>query len=417
MEKGRIHYAWWILFSCCVIFFTGMGVLVNCVGLFFQPVCADLGFTRAQVSLYVTIMNFAMVIALPFAGYIFPKVNIKLILALALGVSSISFALMGTFHHLSSWYINGAVRGICNAFIMYLPLPILIGNWFYKKRGLDLGIALCCSGLAGAIFNPIANTVIVNYGWRVGYAFLGIICAVISLPVVIGLVKYQPSDMGLKPYGYEEGAEENVVAEKEDWSGVSSKQAVKSAAFVVLFFFAGLTSLAAYLSPQLPGYAVSLGYASAVGALMVSCVMVGQLAGKVGLGYLCDKVGVVGATTVGCIAGALGMVLLIMGTKNVSLLYWAAFLFGIGFSLAMVQPPILVRQIFGSKDYSSIFSYVTMGTALIGGLGTYIFGYIFDVTGSFYYAIILCLAVYIVCFFLVMMALSLGKRLRTPASN
>ncbi len=413
MYRGKIHYAWWILFSCCIIFFTGMGVLVNCVGLFFQPVCADLGFTRAQISFYVTIMNLAMVVALPFAGYIFPKVNIKLTLGLALGVSSISFALMGTFHQLSSWYINGAVRGICNAFIMYLPLPLLIGNWFHKKKGLALGIALSCSGLAGAIFNPITNKVIVEYGWRTGYAFLGIICAAIALPVVFFLVKYQPSDIGLKPYGYEENAEGEDAVVTDIWPGLSSKQAVKSAAFAVLFLFAGLTSLAAYLSPQLPGYAVSLGYASAVGALMVSCVMIGQLIGKVGLGYLCDKFGVITSTTVGALSGVAGMILLVMGIHNASLLYWGAFLFGIGFALAMVQPPILVRQIFGSKDYSAIFSYVTMGTAFIGGLGTYIFGYIFDLTGSFYYAIMMCLVVYILSLILMLLAVNLGKSLRT----
>lgn len=416
MYRGRVHYAWWILLSCCVIFFTGMGVLVNCVGLFFQPVCSELGFTRAQISLYVTIMNFAMVVTLPFAGYIFPKINIRVILGLALGVSSLSFALMGTFHQLSSWYINGVVRGICNAFIMYLPLPLLVGNWFHKKKGLALGIALSMSGLAGAIFNPLANMVIVNYGWRVGYAFLGLTCAAISLPVILLLVRYRPSDMGLKPYGYEENPADEVAKTKEDWAGLSSKQAVKSAAFIVLFIFAGLTSLAAYLSPQLPGYAVSLGYTSAVGAFIVSCAMIGQLTGKVGLGYLCDKIGVVGSTAAGCFCGAAGMVLLIMGTKNVNLLYGGAFLFGIGFALAMVQPPTLVRQIFGSKDYSSIFSYVTMGTAFVGGVGTYIFGFIFDKTGSFYYAILMCLVVYVICILLVLLAVNLGKKLRVRAA-
>jgi hypothetical protein len=42
--------------------------------------------------------------------------------------------------------------------------------------------------------------------------------------------------------------------------------------------------------------------------------MVGQLTGKIGMGFLCDKIGVTGATTVGCISGAAGMVLLIMGS-------------------------------------------------------------------------------------------------------
>jgi len=354
-----------------------------------------------------------MIITLPLAGYLFPRVNIKILLGLALGGSSLSFALMGSFNNLYSWYINGAFRGICNAFIMYLPLPLLIGNWFHKKKGMALGIALASSGLGGAIFNPIANSVIVSHGWRMGYVFLGAVCFALVMPVVLFIVKYKPSDMGLKPYGYEENTAAEVVEIKGDWEGVSSKVAVKNPAFFVAFIFAGLTSLAAYLSPQLPGYAVSLGYASSVGALMVSCVMVGQLLGKVGLGWISDRAGVKTATAFGSFCGAVGMVALIMGAKSESLLYVAAFLFGIGFSLAMVPPPVLTRQLFGSKDYSAIFSYVTMGTALLGGLGTYIFGVIFDLTGSFYGAIVMCLVVYILSYFLVALALKLGKGPRT----
>lgn len=410
MDK-KLHYGWWIVVSCCALFFVTMGMLINCQGLFFVPVCTELGFSRAAISLYVTIFNFALVVALPAAGYIFPRFNIKWILGIAVSVASLGFAAMGLFHSIYSWYITAVLRGFAYAFIMYLPIPLLIGNWFSKKSGLALGLALACSGIGGAIFSPLTASFITNYGWRNGYFFLGILGFVMIMPFILWVVKYKPEEMGLKPYGYGEKPEEKKTV-VNDWSGVTSKKAVKTLAFYCLFFFAGLVSLCAYLNPQLPGYATSLGYGPSVGAFIISCVMIGQLIGKVILGWMNDKFGTLTATFVTCVLGAAAMFILIAGAHSATLLYLAAVLFGLSFGLPTVEPPILTRATFGSKDYSAIFAYITMGTALIGGIGTYVFGYIFDKTGSFAGAIWLCLVCYIAAFVLTAIAVQSAKAIK-----
>jgi hypothetical protein len=92
-------------------------------------------------------------------------------LGLASGGSSL-LCVHGTFHELSSWYIKTGQSEEYATHLLCTCLALLVGNWFYKKLGLALGYALSCSGLGGAIFNPIdANKVIVEYGWRVGYEF------------------------------------------------------------------------------------------------------------------------------------------------------------------------------------------------------------------------------------------------------
>lgn len=414
MEK-KIHYAWWILATCCVLFFVSLGMLINCQGLFFVPVTKELGFTRAGISLYVTIFNFALVAALPAAGYIFPRFNIKWILGIAMTVASLGFAAMGLFHNLYSWYAMAVLRGFAYAFILYLPIPLLINNWFSKKSGLALGVALACSGIGGALFSPWTSKIITAYGWRNGYFFLGILGFAIIMPFILFVVRYKPSEMGLQPYGYGEVPDENKKV-VNDWEGVKAGTAVKTLAFYCLFFFAGLVSLCAYLNPQLPGYATSLGFAPSVGAFIITCVMIGQLVGKVFLGWLNDNFGALTATFVTCALGAIGMFVLI-GAGSPNMLYVGASLFGLAFGLPTVEPPIVTRSIFGSKEYSAIFAYITMGTALIGGIGTYIFGYIFDLTGSFKGAIWLCLACYILAFVLTVVAVKVGKAIKQRALN
>ena len=43
----------------------------------------------------------------------------------------------------------------------------------------------------------------------------------------------------------------------------------------------------------------------------------------------------------------------------------------------------LVRQRVGSKDYGTLFSYVSIGTSLVGSLGISVYGFLFDRFGSY----------------------------------
>ena len=54
MEKGRkkIHYAWFILAGCCIMQGASLGLINNCSGVFYSPVCQDLGFEMGKFTFY-----------------------------------------------------------------------------------------------------------------------------------------------------------------------------------------------------------------------------------------------------------------------------------------------------------------------------------------------------------------------------
>ena len=51
---GRYHYAFVIMVCCCLVQAFGMGLILNCGSLFYVPVCTDLGFSRSEISTYMT---------------------------------------------------------------------------------------------------------------------------------------------------------------------------------------------------------------------------------------------------------------------------------------------------------------------------------------------------------------------------
>ena len=65
----------------------GLGAVLDAAGVFFVPVCDDLGFSRSVISLYLTFYFIATVFAMPIVGKWITKYNINRLL-------SVSFALV-----------------------------------------------------------------------------------------------------------------------------------------------------------------------------------------------------------------------------------------------------------------------------------------------------------------------------------
>ncbi|MEE0028398.1 MAG: MFS transporter, partial [Atopobiaceae bacterium] len=66
--KPSFHYAFLIIASCIVIMCLPCALVLSCAGIFFTPVSEFFGVSRAQFTLYFSILNIFMMISLPVAG-------------------------------------------------------------------------------------------------------------------------------------------------------------------------------------------------------------------------------------------------------------------------------------------------------------------------------------------------------------
>ena len=41
-KKNRLHYAWFILAGCCILQGATLGLINNCAGVFYSPICREL---------------------------------------------------------------------------------------------------------------------------------------------------------------------------------------------------------------------------------------------------------------------------------------------------------------------------------------------------------------------------------------
>ena len=121
------------------------------------------------------------------------------------------FAMEGLFDDISQWYLMAIPFGITSGGLITMPATLVINNWFHKRAGLVLGIALASSGVAGAMVAPLCSSLILRLGWRPAIALIGLLALVLLLPATVLILRLTPQEMGCAPYGEERSADGAVT--------------------------------------------------------------------------------------------------------------------------------------------------------------------------------------------------------------
>lgn len=159
----------------------------------------------------------------------------------------------------------------------------------------------------------------------------------------------------------------------------------------------------------IPSYITGLSHTLEQASFVAAAIMAGATIGKIILGMLNDKNGILGiATAVGC--GATGLFLLFLGEYGYSLLLIGGFLFGWAYAAVSVETVMLVRYVFGGKHYARIYSNIAVALATGGTLTSGGWGILAEYTG-FRPLIISGIILLLVCGGIGLYALKIGEKL------
>jgi MFS family permease len=393
----RFHRAWLILVGCCFLQAGALGTILTSSGVFFVPVCTELGFTRAEFSTWITAYFLAGIVCMPFAGILLSRFNIRIVMSTCVIAVASAAALMSTYTELWQFIFSGAIYGSFGTCVFMVPYSSMLGNWFMKRTGVAMGVASCAAAIAAAVFSPMFQFFITEFGWRTTYLVQGAIVAGFILPWSLFVFRLRPKDVGIDPYGYDPSQRPVDAMPSKGGSipGVPWKKAIITVPFITLFIYSGVAALVGSgFDSHIPGIAISFGYDATLGALMVSALQMGSFCDKILMGWLNDKIGVQRTIYVEFAVTILGIVGLIF-FRNPYLLLIAAFFFGVQDSLLAISVPTFLRQLFGRKDYTKLYAWTQVGVGLFGSFASVFVGLSFDLTTSFVPAlcgaIVICL--------------------------
>jgi len=367
----------------------------NTAGVFFPSIIADLDVGRGPLALYMSFISFTSALFLPIAGRIMGKMNARIVLPIFMAINGVGFILMSQFTSVYHFYFGAIVLGLGQSFFLFVGTPTLIARWFKKRAGFFTGLCMSFTAVGAIAFNPIAGWFISQVSWRAGYVFFGIMVIVIFVPIVAILLRNSPEEMGLKAYG-DTGVDE--IVSKMSTVGVTATQAVRSLPFWFCIPFLASIALYTDLNVYLPQFADQLGVGIVIVSLVGSASMLGTFIGKIFFGGLNDKT-VQGTVILCAICGASGTaVILWLGPISPYALLVGAFLYGLCFSAATVQSPLIIRKIFGEKDFPQIYGWLMMFYSIASATGQSLWGFIADAQGGDYTISMICVMVLAVLF-------------------
>ena len=362
LKSGTPHYGYVIVACCCLIMAVNVGLVMSCAGIFYQPISRELGISVGKFGLYMSFNYLTSTLMLSVAGRLVERFSIRLLLTCASAVLGLCLLAMSAFNAVWQFYAAGSVIGICIAFLLYLSFPTLINRWFNMRVGFFIGICSAASGIGGILFNPMGAYSIENYGWRTTYLIFGSVILLFVTPLLGVFLRSRPIDKSIAPFDAE--IQQCTSIQKV---GVEYVRAIRMPIFYTLLIFALLIISVSTLNLFIPNYIVDMDYSLEQASFVASGVMFGVTIGKVILGMINDKSSMLGVLTT-AILGIIGLLLLLVGEFSIWVVVCGGFLFGWAYAGVTVQTPMLVRTVFGSRDYPQIYSNISIALAAGGAL-------------------------------------------------
>jgi len=334
----------------------------------------------------------------PFVGRVIYRWDAKWVIAAGALLLGIGFALLSLTNALWQFYLLYVIVGLGSAATGVVPTSIVICNWFKRRRSFAIGVLGTGIGVGGFVMPMFLGTyVIPHLGWRIGYIISGVISAGVLIPLSIWLIKPKPEDVGLLPDNEKTSEDECYRVSNASQLGFKLDVALKTQAFwlmVVAFTVFGIANGHTFQNEAL--HLQDVGFSAVVAASTMSIVGIGSAIGKFSFGWLCDFIPPKYILVIGSALQA-GATLILMSATPVSsafMLWLYAIMFGLGIGSWFPAISLTTSVTFGLIAYGDIFGIYNMLFMVGNAIAPWVGGYIFDTTGSYHLAFLLCLICY-----------------------
>lgn len=270
-------------------------------------------------------------------------------------------------------FLFGMVLTTCGLIVNVM----LVSRWFVRLRGVAIGITLAGTSLGNALLPTINTQLIQAEGWRSAFGWIAILPWLL-IPPILWLVKDKPADKGVAPLGGL--ATQAGRASADDLPGMSYADALRDRnlwliAIIAFCTFYAILGAASNLFLYLSGRS----FTPQMAAAGIGLVFTLGLIGKIGSGILADLIGKKRVFILGLAIMLAGSLLILYpGAIWVGLV-----LFGFGWGGLYTLLQLLCADIFGLRALGKIIGTITILDAAGGGLGPFLTGFFFDISGSY----------------------------------
>jgi sugar phosphate permease len=389
--RPRFFYGWYVLAASFVILFVNTGGRAS-IGVMVKPMTAEFGWSRGAVSSAIFLNLAVYALSVIITGRLYDRFGPKWIIAGSTVLFSAGYALMAQMDSLWEFLLYyGVLNASGLAGTTVALFGSLIGRWFEKRRGLALSLAFAGTCFGQFFLVPVFSDMIVISGWQRASLWIAGVSLVVNLVLTFGVIRGDPEQLGLQPYGRQNGrrsrSESPTASEPAHLSAaprdLTLAEAMRSRSlwlFTAAMFACGGADflVSTHLVPMVTDYGLS----TAAAASMLAWLGLLSLAGVLLAGPAADAIGNKLPTV---ITFALRVVLFVMLVLVKGAVPFWVFSLGFGLTLLVTAPLALtlVGALYGTTHIGFISGFIVTVHTLGGGLWAYLGGVIFDKTGNY----------------------------------
>jgi MFS family permease len=365
--------SWWIACWAVAIF-----SVANCIpysaAITMRPIALDLGTPRWVPALANSLIYLGTGVGGVAMGRWADRIGVRWT-ALFGGAMMAIGAVVASVGSVWSLYLGyGLFIGLLGFSGINSPVMIYVSRWFDRRRGTALALVASGQYIAGALCPPILNASIERFGWRTTVCVLGIAVFVLLAPMTLVLRRPAPA----------------LRATRHATSGPTAGAPVlglKAAQVLGLLSAAGFCCCVSMSMPlaHLVAFCGDIGYGAAQGANMLAVLLACAFVSRQFWGLVADRLGGLSALVLGSACQAIGLLLFSL-VDSLGGLFVVAAAFGFGFSGLIPNYLTTVRELFAASEAS--WRMPTLQLFTLGGMaaGTWLAGWIFDITADYRHA-------------------------------
>ena len=350
-------------------------VITYSLSTFIGPLEDEFRWSRTALSSGLTIFAGIAMLGGPFIGAALDKVGTRWITIVGMALSGCAFAAFSLLSgSMAQWIALYVIYGICALSIKSTVWSTGISTIFTRSRSMALAVMLSGSAIGQTLAPIIAHRLITAFGWREAYIWLGLGWAGVALALLV------PFYFDVRSRKTERAAQTAPVV----LPGLAIPDALRDSR-VIRIALANL--LLATVGSGVSVHLVRI--VSENGIVMDSAVEIAATAGmagligKLGVGWLLDRVQGSVIPFCGFATGAVGHFLMIGWFSGWVPLMLGAMCIGFASGAGLQISAYLVSRYAGLKNYGAI--YGTISSMMMAGTaaGPMIAGSVHDITGSY----------------------------------
>lgn len=389
----NVYYGWYVTIAAAALMFVGVGVGYYGLAVYLRPLQEIHDWSNTAVSgatgLYFTLSGLTGALV----GGRIDRSGPKKFMIIGIILNGISASAIGYVDTLWQLYLVYCVLAVGFGMSSAVAVNAIMTRWFVRRRAFAMSISSTGVSLGGVVLSPLISWLIDVGGIELASPAMGIMVVVVALPIILGVIAWDPRGMGMTPDGndYVPPISSNLQLSDEvqlrPWTRAEVTRTFSFWALLIAFLIV-LLAQTGFVIHQISFLEERMGSRTEA-AFALSLTAMGSIVARLVVGMFADKLDK-RLLTFGLFALQGTAILLVVFISNIPLTWVFILVFGFTIGNVYMMQSLMVGEIFGMVSFGAVFGLISLAGQTGSGGGPLLVGILEDATGGYTVPFTIC---------------------------